>query len=126
MSLNTLSDREAISHCVQCIDAVQKLVSPSFTLTHMRLVFHIFLNQGTTRADLEDMTGLARSTVNRYVQDLTAHSWIRPESGVRPAGHDLIMEVQDERNMKIKHIYLNDRGRDMIKAVVDQLITLYC
>ncbi len=120
-TVRRLSSQASIRHCVDCINSVQALVANSFTLTHMKIVFLIYLNNGVTRSELAEETGLAQSTVNRYVQDLTTMSWTRGAKESRPAGHDLITEKADEHNLRVKHIYLNDRGRELIKAVVHNM-----
>ncbi len=115
----------AIAKLRGCIHAAQQFVNKTFNAHHLDILFLISLHEGITRKEINDaMAPQSLTTTKRYVGDLSKYSFDRDrETRLRLPGFDLIEEVDDEFDSKTKHLYLNERGKQLCTVLADRVLS---
>ena len=123
----------AITKLRGCIRISQEYGRPLNTY-HLDILFLIFLHEGITRKMIHEELNkevieqpaekLSMTTTNRYVGDLTAWSYDRGRnSKLRRRGFDLVSEVDDENDQRVKRLYLNDKGLQLCETLASRVLT---
>ena len=107
-----------------CIRAAQNFVSKAINAHHLDILFIIALNPGITRGEINKMLPKqSMSTTKRYVGDLTTYCYDRDKiGGGRKPGFGLIEERQDDNDLKLKHLYLTDKGTMLCESLANRVM----
>ena len=106
-----------------CIHAAQNFVDKSISAHHLDVLFLIALNEGITRTEISDALDTTIKSTNRYVGDLTQYAYDRDKkTSAKKIGFNLIHEVNDPKDSKIKHLYLTDKGCEFCEMLANRVL----
>lgn len=91
-------------------------IDPEFPLHYALCLIEIARDEGLSLTDLASRTNLLLSTVSRIVGALSDHRQ-------KGTPYRLIDVRQSKRERRRKEIYLNDKGRAVISALCDVLLS---
>lgn len=102
-------EEDIISGCITAIQALRANSATHLSMNHYELLFYIFLHDGITRKELINRVPQAKSSsIKRYIKDLLFD-------------HTLLVETDSKEDYRVKHLHLNERGRQIIKTVVSKM-----
>jgi len=118
----TVEQKYALGKLRGCIKEAQKYVKKTFNSHHLDLLFFIAENEGVTRNEINAEFRESMSTTKKYVAELRQQGRKAEGSTRRLPGFDLIHEIADEHDNKVKHIYLNERGMHLCETLADRVL----
>ena len=119
----TINQKIAIEKLKGCIHATHLFVDKTISAHHLDVLFLIALNEGITRSEIKEEFQLPSGTMYRYVGDLTQYAYDREkESSARRPGFNLVCEVEDPKDSKIKHLFLTDKGREFCEMLANRVL----
>ncbi len=111
----------ALEKLRDCVQAVQNFISKAINAHQLDILLIIALNPGITRVEINKMLPKqSMSTIKRYVGDLTIYCYDRDKiDGRRKPGFGLIEEKQDDNDLKLKHLYLTEKGTVLCESLAN-------
>ena len=115
-------NQQLISGCLATIKTIRNSTSSSITIRHLEILFHIYLREGITRQQLQEvLPEISETSLRRYIDQLGKASWKQNYRDAQGVKLNLIREELGE-DSRYKHIYLNDEGRDIIQSVIYKML----
>lgn len=114
---------EELSRAIRLVRELHQL-HPSMTLTSALVLLIAARHEGCTLSFLMRQTGATRSTLSRYVQELSEIRSFGAGSDGRPRpipGHGLLFTRSRPENRVEKEVFLTSRGRALV-AVIEGIL----
>ena len=120
--MNDSEQIKAINKLIGCIEESGRFVRKTIQLHHLHALFLIYMNEGITRKEIHNLIGnFSYTQTKQHIADLKKLSL--HHKGKRPLGFDLIHEIEDERDAKLKHLYLNENGKELCEMLALRVIS---